>query len=77
MSKNLHPRYSASMTGIEISMPESYPSVCFCQNSIIHYHSAECQIAYITDSTLEDAFHRRQRGPDEKVNIPNSIAICA
>ena len=38
------------MTGVEILMPKSYPSVCFCQNSIIYYHSAECQIAYITDS---------------------------
>ena len=48
-SKNLYPRYSASMTDIEIPMPKSYPSVCFCQNRLIHYHSAECQITHITD----------------------------
>ena len=49
-SKNLYPRYSASMTDIEIPMPKSYPSICFCQNRLIHYHSAVCQITYITDS---------------------------
>ena len=49
-SKNLNSGYSASMTDIEIPMPKSSPSVCFCQNRIIHYHSAECQITYITDS---------------------------
>ena len=38
------------MTGIEIHLLKSHLPVCFCQNSIIHYHSAECQIAYITDS---------------------------
>ena len=38
------------MTGVEILMPKSYPSVCFCQNSIIHYHSAEYQTTHITDS---------------------------
>ena len=38
------------MTDIEIPMPKSYPSVCFCQNRLIHYHSTECQITHITDS---------------------------
>ena len=39
-SKNPNPGYSASLTGIEIPMPKSYLSVCFCQNRLIHYHSA-------------------------------------